>query len=195
MKTYNFFRVFLPIVVITFLVGVIRHYVSMLISSTKKVELTQLQDRWGHWSFSLCRIFFDSFSYTPAKQWFVPAYSVKTANIWLHNRSRCENISSTTSRADISKHRNDHLQHRTLQRCWLIWWRETLSMFCRWSSSEDGLIGCSQVSSLPRCHSHSPSDLSLCCREELSCNHLTLLGCRQLRGTSWMSLDYEIFIL
>ncbi|CRL02860.1 CLUMA_CG015898, isoform A [Clunio marinus] len=36
--------VFLPIVVITFLVGIIRHYVSNLISSTKKIELTQLQD-------------------------------------------------------------------------------------------------------------------------------------------------------
>jgi len=36
--------VFLPIVVITFLVGIIRHYVSMLISSQKKVELTQIQD-------------------------------------------------------------------------------------------------------------------------------------------------------
>lgn len=39
------FWVFLPIVVITFLVGIIRHYVSMLISSQKKVELTQIQDR------------------------------------------------------------------------------------------------------------------------------------------------------
>lgn len=38
--------VFLPIVVITFLVGIIRHYVSMLISSQKKVELTQIQDRY-----------------------------------------------------------------------------------------------------------------------------------------------------
>lgn len=38
--------VFLPIVVITFLVGIIRHYVSLLISSQKKVELTQIQDRW-----------------------------------------------------------------------------------------------------------------------------------------------------
>lgn len=37
--------VFLPIVVITFLVGIIRHYVSMLIASQKKVELTQIQDR------------------------------------------------------------------------------------------------------------------------------------------------------
>lgn len=38
--------VFLPIVVITFLVGIIRHYVSMLITSQKKVELTQIQDRY-----------------------------------------------------------------------------------------------------------------------------------------------------
>lgn len=37
--------VFLPIVVITFLIGIVRHYVSILISSTKKVELQQVQDR------------------------------------------------------------------------------------------------------------------------------------------------------
>ncbi|XP_063241929.1 LOW QUALITY PROTEIN: ER membrane protein complex subunit 3 [Bacillus rossius redtenbacheri] len=36
--------VFLPIVVITFLVGVVRHYVSILLSSQKKVELQQVQD-------------------------------------------------------------------------------------------------------------------------------------------------------
>lgn len=37
--------VFLPIVVITFLVGILRHYISILLSSQKKVELQQLQDR------------------------------------------------------------------------------------------------------------------------------------------------------
>lgn len=36
--------VFLPIVVITFFVGILRHYVSILISSTKKVELQQVMD-------------------------------------------------------------------------------------------------------------------------------------------------------
>ncbi|KAI1299186.1 ER membrane protein complex subunit 3 [Halotydeus destructor] len=36
--------VFLPIVVITFLVGIIRHYVSILISSTKTVTMQQVQD-------------------------------------------------------------------------------------------------------------------------------------------------------
>ncbi|XP_023229565.1 ER membrane protein complex subunit 3 [Centruroides vittatus] len=36
--------VFLPIVVITFLIGIVRHYVSILLSSTKKVELQQVQD-------------------------------------------------------------------------------------------------------------------------------------------------------
>lgn len=36
--------VFLPIIVITFLVGIIRHYVSILISSQKQVELSQIQD-------------------------------------------------------------------------------------------------------------------------------------------------------
>lgn len=37
--------VFLPIVIITFLVGIVRHYVSIILSSQKKVELVQLQDR------------------------------------------------------------------------------------------------------------------------------------------------------
>jgi len=36
--------VFVPIVIITFLVGLIRHYVSLLLSSVKKVDLIQLQD-------------------------------------------------------------------------------------------------------------------------------------------------------
>ncbi|CAG9094043.1 ER membrane complex subunit 3 [Plutella xylostella] len=36
--------VFLPIVIITFLVGIVRHYVSIILSSQKKVEIIQLQD-------------------------------------------------------------------------------------------------------------------------------------------------------
>lgn len=36
--------VFLPIVLITFLCGIIRHYVSVLISTQKKVDLQQVQD-------------------------------------------------------------------------------------------------------------------------------------------------------
>ncbi|XP_076369684.1 ER membrane protein complex subunit 3 [Tachypleus tridentatus] len=36
--------VFLPIVILTFLIGIVRHYVSILISSTKKIELQQVQD-------------------------------------------------------------------------------------------------------------------------------------------------------
>lgn len=36
--------VFLPIVVITFLVGIIRHYVTILLASDKKVEPQQLSD-------------------------------------------------------------------------------------------------------------------------------------------------------
>ncbi|XP_037087162.1 ER membrane protein complex subunit 3-like [Pollicipes pollicipes] len=36
--------VFLPIVVLTFLIGIVRHYLSILISSPKKVELQQMQD-------------------------------------------------------------------------------------------------------------------------------------------------------
>jgi hypothetical protein len=36
--------VFLPIVVITFLVGVLRNYVTILLMSTKKVDLQQIQD-------------------------------------------------------------------------------------------------------------------------------------------------------
>lgn len=39
--------VFLPIIMITFLVGILRHYVSIIISSQKKVELLQVQDRYG----------------------------------------------------------------------------------------------------------------------------------------------------
>ena len=37
--------VFLPIVAITFLVGIVRHYVSVLLSSAKKVDLAQVKDR------------------------------------------------------------------------------------------------------------------------------------------------------
>ena len=36
--------VFLPIVLITFLVGIVRHYVSVLLSSQKKVDLSQVKD-------------------------------------------------------------------------------------------------------------------------------------------------------
>lgn len=38
--------VFLPIVVITFLVGILRHYISILLASQKKIEPQQLQDRY-----------------------------------------------------------------------------------------------------------------------------------------------------
>lgn len=38
--------VFLPIIMITFLVGILRHYLSIIISSQKKVELQQVQDRY-----------------------------------------------------------------------------------------------------------------------------------------------------
>ena len=37
--------VFLPIVVITFLVGIIRHYVTILLLSEKKSDLQQVSDR------------------------------------------------------------------------------------------------------------------------------------------------------
>ena len=36
--------VFLPIVAITFLIGIIRHYVSVLLSSDKKVDLPKVRD-------------------------------------------------------------------------------------------------------------------------------------------------------
>ncbi|CAH2106105.1 unnamed protein product [Euphydryas editha] len=36
--------VFLPIVIITFLVGIVRHYVSIILSSQKKIEIIQMQD-------------------------------------------------------------------------------------------------------------------------------------------------------
>jgi len=38
------FWVFLPIVTITFLIGIVRHYVSILITSKKRVEIQQVQD-------------------------------------------------------------------------------------------------------------------------------------------------------
>lgn len=38
--------VFLPIVIITFLVGIVRHYISIILSSQKKIELLQVQDRY-----------------------------------------------------------------------------------------------------------------------------------------------------
>ena len=37
--------VFLPIVLVTFLVGIVRHYVSLFIATQKKVDLSQVQDR------------------------------------------------------------------------------------------------------------------------------------------------------
>ena len=40
------FWVFLPIVVITFLIGILRHYITILLSSEKKVELQQITDRY-----------------------------------------------------------------------------------------------------------------------------------------------------
>jgi len=46
--------VFLPIVVITFLVGIIRHYVTILLSTEKKVELQQISDRYISASACFC---------------------------------------------------------------------------------------------------------------------------------------------
>lgn len=37
--------VILPIVMITFLVGIIRHYLSMLLQSKKELDLLQVSDR------------------------------------------------------------------------------------------------------------------------------------------------------
>jgi hypothetical protein len=37
--------VFLPIVVITFLVGILRHYISILLTSEKNVAMPQMRDR------------------------------------------------------------------------------------------------------------------------------------------------------
>ncbi len=41
------FWVFLPIVVTTFLIGILRHYITILLSSEKKVELQQITDRYA----------------------------------------------------------------------------------------------------------------------------------------------------
>ena len=38
------FLVFLPIVLITFLIGIIRHYVTVLLSSDKKVDMAKVRD-------------------------------------------------------------------------------------------------------------------------------------------------------
>lgn len=40
--------VVLPIVFITFFVGILRHYVTQLLHSDKKVDLEQVSDRWDH---------------------------------------------------------------------------------------------------------------------------------------------------
>lgn len=37
--------VFLPVILITFLVGVLRHYVALIFTSRKKLELQQVRDR------------------------------------------------------------------------------------------------------------------------------------------------------
>ena len=37
--------VFVPVILITFLVGVLRHYVSIIFMSKKKLEIQQVQDR------------------------------------------------------------------------------------------------------------------------------------------------------
>merc|ERR1712043_15918 len=36
--------VFVPIVIITFLIGILRHYVSLLLASEKKIDLQQIKD-------------------------------------------------------------------------------------------------------------------------------------------------------
>lgn len=46
--------VVLPIVFITFFVGIIRHYVTQLLHSDKKVDLEQVSDRWEQPLASVC---------------------------------------------------------------------------------------------------------------------------------------------
>ncbi len=36
--------VFIPIVIITFLIGIVRHYVAVLVTSKKKIDIKQLRD-------------------------------------------------------------------------------------------------------------------------------------------------------
>ena len=45
--------VFLPIIMITFLVGILRHYLSIMISSQKKIELVQVKDRYCYFCFHI----------------------------------------------------------------------------------------------------------------------------------------------
>ena len=42
---FDFLQAILSIIMITILVGILRHYVSIIISSQKKIELQQVQDR------------------------------------------------------------------------------------------------------------------------------------------------------
>ena len=39
--------VFLPIVIVTFLVGIVRHYIALFLQEPKKVELVQIQVGFG----------------------------------------------------------------------------------------------------------------------------------------------------
>ena len=54
--------VFLPIVLITFLIGIVRHYVAILFTSKKKIEMQQVQDRYSKIIFS-CNPFCNFYSH------------------------------------------------------------------------------------------------------------------------------------
>ncbi len=115
--------VFLPIVVITFLVGIIRHYVSMLISSQKKVELTQIQDRWAYTTIinKFLLIFFSNqMSLDTVKRWYEPDFCEKMVNTWRPNHLQCEGITSTMTKLATLKPRKDLQSARIQQQCYPI---------------------------------------------------------------------------
>lgn len=147
------------------------------------------------WNFFVNSDSYQNYHQLPAKQWSELVCSVKTANISHHNHSRCASTFSMTKPAATSRPRNGHLQHPTHRPCSPIWSKEISSMYCRWSSSVAGSIGCFQASLRQKCHFHWHWDLSRCCSVALSCNPWTLHGSRRHRGISWTCLDWEIFTL
>ena len=129
--------VFLPIIMITFLVGVLRHYLSTIISSQKKVELQQVQDRYHHSHLllvNLIQLVFLSFFFL-VRRWFVLGYSEKMGNICLNKRSSWGATSSIVKMWAISRLRKDLLPQITLWLIlmpWVIWSKAILPMSYPW---------------------------------------------------------------
>ena len=186
--------VFLPIIMITFLVGILRHYFSLIIASQKKVELLQVQDRYRNriqLKFRIKRAHLICFF--AVKRWFVPDCCEKMGNFCPDKLSWWEDIFSTVKIWATSKLRNGLPPPPIpwqIQMQWLICLREMLLMSYLWLSSEDGSTGPFQdLLQVPigpflplkvwyinlfdcalqqRCHSRWLWGSNQCCREELS---------------------------